>query len=93
MSEEFKPVRITLSQEAFDRMEVIMRGAAFRSYSSTVEECIRVVFDIVKEIESTAGKRRDRTINVPQRVRIDSWNRILMRMTRFTGRRLEPIEE
>lgn len=93
MSEEFKPVRITLSQEAFDRMERIMKDAAFRSYSSTIEECIRVVFDIVREIESTAGRKGDPEIDVPLEVRVESWNRILMRMGRFTERVLVPARK
>jgi len=89
VSEEFKPIRITLSEEAFDRMGTIMKDAAFRSCSSTIEECIRAVFDIINEIHAVAGKRGDPPLTVNIKDLSDSWTRIIMRMYRFTGRRPE----
>jgi len=87
MSEEFKPIRITLSEEAFDRMEKIMKGAKFRSYSSTIEECIRAIFDIIDEIHVVGGEKDDSTVHTPSdEYLVDSMIRIIMRMRRFTGR-------
>jgi len=86
MSEEFKPVRITLSEEAFDRMDKIMKDAKFRSYSSTIEECIRAISDIIKEIHIIAGERGAPEVYPSDQECIDSLNRIAMRMHRFTER-------
>lgn len=62
MSEhEFKPIRITLSDEAFTRLEAMMEKAAFRSYSAAIEECIRAMYDIKGDIEVAieTGKKVD----------------------------------
>ena len=83
MSEEFKPIRITLSEEAFDRLEKIMKGATFRNYSSTVEECIRVVFDIIGEIYTVQGGQEKATVD-PNAAWM-AYIRIATRMSRFTG--------
>lgn len=90
MSEEFKPIRITLSQEAFDRMEYIMKNAKFRSYSSTIEECIRVVFEIINEIYLVAGSIDDPAVQLQPQDCIDSLGRIIVRMFRFTGKTIVP---
>lgn len=86
MSEEFKPVRITLSEEAFNQMDDIMKNAAFRSYSSTIEECIRATHDIIEEVHIVAGSRGDSLVKPTVDQCIESLNRIIMRMSRFTGR-------
>ena len=90
MSEAFKPVRITLSEEAFDRLEKIMNDAKFRSYSSTIEECIRVVYDLMKELELVLGKKDDPHFLIEVQDELASWSRVVMRMYRFTGRRVSP---
>lgn len=86
----FKPIRITLSEEAFDRMNYIMEHAKFRSYSSTIEECLRAIFDIIGEIHAVAGKKDDPDQVVDMLDIRDSWDRIIMRMYRFTSRRTGP---
>jgi len=86
MSEEFKPIRITLSEEAFDQMDKIMKDAKFRSYSSTIEECIRAIHGIIQEMEILMSKENDSTITIPHQEMIDTLLRINMRMVRFTGR-------
>jgi hypothetical protein len=90
MSEEFKAVRITLSDEAFDRMDRIMKHAKFRNYSSTVEECIRAVDDIITEIHCIAGKRDSPEVTATLEESSNAFDRIMMRMSRFTGRILGP---
>ena len=83
MSEEFKPIRITLSEEAFNRLDKIMKAAKFRNYSSTVEECIRVVSDIIGEIYTVQGGREKATVD-PNAAWL-AYIRIGTRMSRFTG--------
>ncbi len=91
--DDFKSIRITLSQEAFDRLERIMEDAKFRSSSSTIEECIRVVFDLIREIYVIAGARDGPAVNPDRSQRSDSLDRVIMRMARFTGRSLQPARE
>ena len=92
MSEEssfgdFKAIRITLSQEAFDKMDSIMKDAKFRSYSSTIEECIRTIDDIVGDIYSIAGHRNDPKVYHPTPADwTETLKKIILRMHRFTGR-------
>ena len=84
--EEFKPIRITLSDEAFARLDTIMKDAAFRSYSSTIEECVRVVHDIIGDIWDVAGKRGDPTKQFSDADAAQALAKIITRMDRFTGR-------
>ena len=92
--EEFKSIRITLSHEAFDRLEKIMKGAKFRSNSSTIEECIRVLYDIMKDITSVIGKRGDPDVTWTDADAKMVFRMIITRMERITGRRLvSPSEQ
>ena len=93
LSEEFKPIRITLSEEAFYRMEKIMKDAKLRSYSSTIEECIRAIYDIITEIHAIGGKRGDPQITILSEDVEDGMMRIIFRMQRLTGRRPAPHRE
>jgi hypothetical protein len=86
MAEEFKPIRITLSEEAYSQMEKIMTDSSFRSYSSTIEECIRATHDIIAEIQIVAGKAGEPVVRPTFEQGLESLNRIVMRMCRFTGR-------
>lgn len=90
MPDEFKPIPITLSGEAFARMEYTMKEAKFRSYSSTIEECIRVVFDVINEIHLIAGAKDDPTTEPDIQDCLASLARIIVRMYRFTGRTILP---
>jgi len=95
MPEEFKPIRITLSEEAFDRLDKIMKDAKFRSYSSTIEECIRVVSDIIGDLRSVIGKKDDPFRPFDEEIAAEAFTNITVRMDRFTGRKLtmQRIEE
>lgn len=85
-TEEFKAIRITLSQEAFDRMEKIMKDAKFRSYSSTIEECIRITSDIMDDIYLLAGERDAPMCNVEDKDLAETMRHTIIRMSRITGR-------
>lgn len=92
MAEEipFKSVKITLSEEALSKLDFIIKDAAFRSYSSGIEECIRVVYDLMQEIYSTIGDRNEPITLATREKQAEAFNRIIMRMARFTGRALAP---
>ena len=86
MSEEFKPIRITLSEEAFDRLEKIMKTAAFRSNSSAIEECIRVVDSIMGDVWKVLGKKGTPDKQFTNAEAVNAFRTIATRMSRFTGR-------
>jgi len=86
MSEEFKPIRITLSQEAFDRLEQIMKQASFRSYSSAIEECIRVVWNVIGDVYLIIGLPGSEPKTYSQKDGFRGFNKVVTRMERITGR-------
>ena len=92
MSEEaeLKSLRITLSEEAFDRLEQIMKDAKFRSYSSTVEECVRTIYDVMKDIRLIAGKTGPVGQTVTDQQRYELFTRVVTKMGRFTGTYVAP---
>ena len=89
MSEGFKPIRITLSEEAFDRLEKIIKDASFRSYSSAIEECIRVVYDIILDVSEIAGKKGEPEKEFTPMQAFYKLVTIGTRIERFTGRQFE----
>jgi len=86
MSEEFKPIRITLSPEAFDRLERIMKDGSFRSYSSTIEECVRVVYELMNDISNIIGREGEPAEDFTQAKAFQAFVIIATRMARFTNR-------
>ena len=86
----FKSIKITLSSEALHRLDYITKQASFRSYSSGIEECVRVVYDLIREIYSVAGDTSQSTITLSEENEAEAFKRILMRMARFTGRAFVP---
>jgi len=91
--EEFKPIRITLSDEAFDRLDKIMKAAPFRSYSAAIEECIRVVSDIINDITPVIGNSSEPTKKVESGIAAHTFLTIVTRMSRFTNRAVTWIKE
>jgi hypothetical protein len=53
MSEEvpFKSMKITLSEEALDKLSELRQGGAFRSDSAAIEECIRVTRGLIRDVQ------------------------------------------
>lgn len=88
MSEEFKATRITLSEEARERLEKIMKSASFRSNSAAIEECIRVVWDIMKDIWTVSGESNAPNKEYTRDQAVLAFETITTRMTRFTGIRV-----
>lgn len=87
MSEEpeFKSMRITLSDEAYTRLEELMKKAMFRSYSSTVEECIRAVYDLMTEINTATRTPDNQFRKMNSQMKAEGFSRFVIRMSRFTG--------
>ena len=90
MSEEFKPIRITLSEEAFERLEKIMKTAVFRNNSAAIEECIRVVHNIMQDIWMVLGKKGDPGRPFSDEEAAAAFKTIATRMDRLTGRIVVP---
>lgn len=86
MSEEFKAIRITLSEEAFERLETIMKTASFRSNSSAIEECIRVVYNMMNDIWLVLGEKDTPAKSFTITETANAFNTIATRMSRFTDR-------
>jgi Arc/MetJ-type ribon-helix-helix transcriptional regulator len=60
MSEEapFKSIKITLSEEAIEKLCELRQGGSFRSDSAAIEECIRAMSDMYNELESSIKSHR-----------------------------------
>jgi hypothetical protein len=86
----FKSLKITLSDEALARLAEIVKNASLRSLSSGIEECIRVVYDVIDEVHSVTGRPTAPLTNPTVEEESDGFERISMRMARFTGRYLVP---
>ena len=87
MSEgEFKPIRITLSEEAFRELDTIMEVSKFRSYSSAIEECIRAVYDIGNDIFTVLGSPGEPRKTFDREDAFWAFVRIVTRMSRLTER-------
>ncbi len=92
--EPFKSIRITLSEEATDILEKIMNDASFRSTSSTIEECIRAISDIISEMYLVLGQLEpgeESNLVINDEEFVQSFQRIVMRLNRFTGRTLRRV--
>ena len=62
MAEEevpFKSIKITLSEDALDMLDALRKVGSFRSYSMTVEECIRSIFDVSQDITGSIQHARE----------------------------------
>jgi hypothetical protein len=85
MSEEevpFKTLKITMSEEAFNILESLRISGSFRSYSMTIEESIRSLFDILKEIyvvEYTAKSQKP----IPDQLKLEFIKHIVIRLYRY----------
>lgn len=92
MSEEtpFKSLKITLSDEALDKLSKLRFTACMRSDSATIEECIRTFYDIVMDFYfalDTAAQDSLRTnASVIREFTKDEQNKILEKVALRTAR-------
>lgn len=89
MSEEtpFKSLKITLSEEAIDKLAELKQGGAFRSDSATIEESIRVTYAIMEDFLSEIS-RGDKDKNgqlkpLSLELQAEMLRRVLLRVSRF----------
>ena len=80
----FKSIKITLSEEAINRLAQLRSRGSLRSDSATIEECIRTIYDISIDIAAEV----DRTIRgnqkfMPVHIQAETLRRIAIRMLRF----------
>jgi len=83
MSEEevpFKSMKITLSEEAIEILDELRKSSAFRSYFMTIEECIRAIDIITKDISAVWSSYQS---NFPPEVLMKAFRRHSMRLHRF----------
>ena len=87
MSDEevpFRSMKITLSEEAINRLVDLRQRGAFRSDSATIEECIRVIHDISTdlsmELDSAIAKKQQ---PIPFTLQAEALKRTIVRIGRF----------
>jgi hypothetical protein len=94
MSQEvpFRSVKITLSEEALDRLASLRFIGSFRSDSATIEECIRAVHDIAEDLcleldrqakARLGSKSFKETEVIPLDMQAEQLRRIGFRLARF----------
>ena len=84
MSEEptFQSIKITLSEEALRILDVLRKKGSFRSNSMTVEETIRALHDILRNVE-IAEMRAEGKSPVPDHLKLEAARDIAIRLARF----------
>jgi len=85
MSEEapFRSVKITLSEEALDRLAELRAIGSCRSDSATVEECIRTIYDIVIDVSSEMAIAREKKLVLSFAEQAELLRRVIVRIARF----------
>lgn len=81
--EPFQKIRLTLSEVAIEKLDMLKKVGYFRSNSSTVEECIRVMYDIADEISMLVQEAEDIGEKASLRDQAIVLQRIGIRASRF----------
>jgi hypothetical protein len=79
----FRKIRLTLSEVAIEKLARLRDVGYFRSDSSTVEECIRVMDDIADEISALVQEGEDTGKKVSLQNQAIVLQRIDVRASRF----------
>jgi len=79
----FKSMKITISEEAMDMLDRLRIAGAFRSYSMTVEEIIRGLYDVAVEIAAGIREAADRNERLSPNEQAIALQRIGLRLKRF----------
>jgi Arc/MetJ-type ribon-helix-helix transcriptional regulator len=86
----FRSMKITLSEEALERLAELRRGGAFRSDSATIEECIRTISDVVNDLVAEAQRALQfKEEFIPIAVQAETLRRIVLRIKRFDATRMK----
>ena len=84
----FRSIKITLSEEALDKLELLKLTGSFRSYSMTIEETIRGLFDVLKELY-IAEYRAKGEKPIPDELKLEAAKNIAVRLYRFNFGKLK----
>ncbi len=83
----FKTLKITLSDEALEKIAVLRQGGAFNSDSATMEECVRVVYsmfqDTISELERSKVDRTGQVETMDLGRQAEMLRRFLLMLNRF----------
>ena len=82
--EPFRKIRLTLSEDAIEKIGTLKSEGYFRSDSMTVEECIRAIYDIVEDLKVSSGASRKKPILIDDQTASEIFGRIAIRLSRFT---------
>ncbi|MCJ7630836.1 hypothetical protein MUP77_00310 [Candidatus Bathyarchaeota archaeon] len=91
MSEEevpFKSLKITLSDDVLEKLALLLRTGSFRSQSSTIEECIRAVYDVSLDMVALLNTVPQAQTMLPA-AQQEAFRRYMMRMMRFVASRVQ----
>jgi hypothetical protein len=89
MSEDvpFKSTKITLSDEALEKLAVLKQGGGFHSDSATIEECIRAVYgmfeDTISELERSRKDNAGEVQTMELGRQAEMLRRFLLMINRF----------
>jgi len=86
MSEEtpFKPIKITLSEEAMRRLRELRTRGYFRSDSATIEEIIRTLYEIAYDVSDVIDRAMGKKLEkAPVGDQAEALRRIGIRLGRF----------
>jgi Arc/MetJ-type ribon-helix-helix transcriptional regulator len=85
MTEEvpFRSMKITLSEEALNMLESLRMTGSFRSSSMTIEECVRTIYDITRDITALTNIHRKNQKSFSNEVMLEAFRRYMLRLGRF----------
>jgi len=81
----FRPMKITLSEAAIDMLYKLKQKGAFRSYSMTIEECIRTIDLISMDMTAMWNTYGDKSF--PPSAVMEAFRRYSITMSRFLAHR------
>ena len=84
----FRSMKITLSEEAVDMLDTLRKRGAFRSYSMTIEECIRAIDAVTTDLAALWSIYSPPEKQFPSRVLMEAFRRYSMRLMRFLDKDL-----
>jgi Arc/MetJ-type ribon-helix-helix transcriptional regulator len=81
----FKSMKITLSEDVIDKLSELVKTGSFRSNSSAVEECIRIAYDMIVDMNVLLASQRGKSLTPIQiaEAQQEAFRRYLLRLARF----------
>jgi len=83
----FKTLKVTLSDEALEKLALLRQGGAFNSDSAAIEECVRMIYamfqDTVSELERAKVDRTGQVETMDLGRQAEMLRRFLLMLNRF----------